>query len=326
MNKDSSWAWDDIMANWQTNQSSLSKQMLENFQLWQNTFNTPQNQSNPLMGMYGQFADAFLKPYAALTPADTMNQWAEYFKGLPDAQVVTADMQALMEKGKALFESLTTDHLKSPEDEDLQTYLFKALADISNPKTWLQYSGDYFDLGIHKLSEGPFFSGITDIDQRMAQLNSSWMELFKQSKLYHAIVFDRWSQAYAKFIDQLVEYKKNQTEPVAPKTLIDLWGKIANQELLELHRTEEFLDAQKAVIRASLQYRLNEKNIAEVICEALHIPTRDEVDDLHKTVTELKRELRLVKADLKSLTESKPKKPASKPRARTPRKTTGDKS
>ena len=64
---------------------------------------------------------------------------------------------------------------------------------------------------------------------------------------------------------------------LTPRALVNIWSTIANEELLDLHRSEEFLTAQRAVIRASMQYRLHEKNVAEVICDALHIPTRDEI-------------------------------------------------
>ena len=47
-----------------------------------------------------------------------------------------------------------------------------------------------------------------------------------------------------------------------------------------------------------LKYRLYEREVAEVICEATHIPTRREIDDLHKTITELKRDVRWLKKQL----------------------------
>ncbi|MBX2810078.1 MAG: hypothetical protein KTR20_15775 [Cellvibrionaceae bacterium] len=330
MTKDSSWAWQEMMAAWQANQQSMAEKMLDNFQQWNSSFTQNPATSNPVLGIYQKIFQAFSQHNAPLSQMDTNTPWADYFKtgpfkGMPDAAELSNNMQALIKTGQSLFESLTTDHLNASGDDDMHTYFLKTLLDISSPKTWLQYSGDNFDLGIHKLSEGPFFSGITDMDQRLAQVGDSWMELFKQSKDYHAIVFDRWTQAYSHYIDELKRLQKNQKQALSPKQLIDLWANIANKELLKLHRSDDFLNAQRAVIRASMQYRLHEKSIAEVICEAMHIPTRDEVDDLHKTVTELRRELRQTKTQLKNLSSPKTNKRkattnTAKPSKKSPKK------
>jgi poly[(R)-3-hydroxyalkanoate] polymerase subunit PhaE len=47
--------------------------------------------------------------------------------------------------------------------------------------------------------------------------------------------------------------------------------------------------------RSSTEYRLAEREIAEAFCEVHHIPTRTEVDELQRTVAELRRELRALK-------------------------------
>ena len=295
------------MSSWQTTQKTMSDQYLKGMQGWQKSVDSG-SMSNPMMDMYFHAAKNFFQPYENLTPSDSAAQWAEYFKELPNAQIITKDMQALIDQGFKLFENLTTDYFKSSDEEDIQSYLAKAFAEISSPKTWLQFSGDYYDLGIHKLSEGPFFSGVSDIDKRLANMGESWSELFQQSKQYHALVFDRWNTAYSRYVDELGELKRAQEEEVSPQQLIELWSGIANEELLVLHRSEDFLAAQKEVIRASMQYRLHEKEVAERICEAMHIPTRDEVDELHKTVTDLRRELRELKSEL----ASKSKKPVPK--------------
>ena len=46
------------------------------------------------------------------------------------------------------------------------------------------------------------------------------------------------------------------------------------------------------MLRSASDYRLQERKIAEAWCEACHIPTRTEMDEMQRTVTELRRELR----------------------------------
>ena len=49
------------------------------------------------------------------------------------------------------------------------------------------------------------------------------------------------------------------------------------------------------MLRAASDLQLQERRIAEAWCEAAHVPTRSEVDELQRTVTELRRELRMLR-------------------------------
>ena len=304
MAQDSSAIWQEIMANWQTSQKTMTNQMLENFQQWNAAFTGNNNiASNPILDTYQTIIESFSKHYSPSTTGIS-NDWQKYLSDMPGTQTLVSNIQELMQSGQQLFEKLTNEFSESVQNDESQTYLLKTLMDMSSPNSWLKYSGDNFDLSAHKLSEGPLFSGISDIDNRLAQVSDSWFELFNRSKEYHALVFNRWSQAYSGFLEKLNGLDEKERADLSPRKLVDMWSALANEELLSLHRSEEFLTAQRAVIRASMQYRLHEKNIAEVICEALHIPTRDEVDELHKTVTELRRELRQSQDTIEDLHKS----------------------
>ena len=89
-----------------------------------------------------------------------------------------------------------------------------------------------------------------------------------------------------------------------------------------MHRTPKFLEAQRNVTRSSTDYRLQEREIAETFCEVHHIPTRSEVDELQRTVVELRRQVRALTAQSSPPTESRAervktsRKTAAAPRAR----------
>ena len=87
-----------------------------------------------------------------------------------------------------------------------------------------------------------------------------------------------------------------RAEPIkSGRQLLDGWLATANVALVEMHRSKEFLDVQRRMTRSSAEYRLAEREIAEAFCEMHHIPTRTEMDEMQKLVTELRRELRAMK-------------------------------
>jgi hypothetical protein len=70
------------------------------------------------------------------------------------------------------------------------------------------------------------------------------------------------------------------------------------------------------MLRSASDRHLQERQIAEAWCEAAHMPTRSEVDELQRLVVELRREVRLLRRTAQPAAPRKPARAAPK-RART---------
>jgi hypothetical protein len=64
--------------------------------------------------------------------------------------------------------------------------------------------------------------------------------------------------------------------------------------LLETQRSEKYLQSQREILKASTELRLAQQDLAAFYSEVFGYPTRAEIDDVHRTVTELRREVRAV--------------------------------
>ena len=103
------------------------------------------------------------------------------------------------------------------------------------------------------------------------------------------------------------------------RDMLDLWLSTANQSLVEMHRSKEFLEVQRQMTRSSTEYRLAEREIAEAFCEMHHIPTRGEMDEIQKAMVELKREVRAMRRERERQRPVSPRRQA-KPKAAAKRK------
>src|SRR3712207_3299066 len=74
-----------------------------------------------------------------------------------------------------------------------------------------------------------------------------------------------------------------------------MWGETANTVFLEMQRSDAFLSTQRELLKASTDLRLAQRSVAEFYSEMFGYPTRAELDDVHRAVTELRRELRIMK-------------------------------
>lgn len=201
----------------------------------------------------------------------------------PDGNALAELMQKSMEQWASYAKGVW------PQGERFDMESMKKLID---PAEWKR-AGSHFDMGLEKLTEGPTYATLWDLDRKMLNSQKLWMERARDTERYWELVQGAWNRALERFMKALND---SRGEPIkSGRAMLDLWLATANKSLVEMHRSDEFLEAQRKMTRSSTEYRLAEREIAEAFCEVHHIPTRTEMDEMQRLVTELRREIRALK-------------------------------
>ena len=142
----------------------------------------------------------------------------------------------------------------------------------------------------------------------MLTLFNAWTALRRRSLEHNTVMLGAWLQAAGKFADRK-EALSSWREVLA------LWVDTANSTLLETQRSETYLKSQREILKASTDLRLAQQEMAAFYSEMFGYPTREELDDIHRAMTELRREVR--KLQRASRDVQKKEMPSAKaPRAR----------
>jgi poly[(R)-3-hydroxyalkanoate] polymerase subunit PhaE len=164
------------------------------------------------------------------------------------------------------------------------------LQKIMNPQEWLSVTG-YTDQSIRQLVEGPKFADIGQMEGKFAALISAWTELRMRALQQSTYQLMAWAKAAQEFATRLREATKDR--PLESRAqIVALWVDVANGHLLESQRSDEYLKNQRELLRASTAFKRAQNELSDYYGEAFGIPTRGEIDDLTKTVADLKREIR----------------------------------
>jgi polyhydroxyalkanoate synthase subunit PhaE len=166
----------------------------------------------------------------------------------------------------------------------------ESLQRLFDPSQWAQAGLGPLDAAIEHLVEGPSYATLWTLDRKMLKaqkLRGAWA---KDLAAYQVLMQSAWSEAVKRF---LREINDAQGTPITSwRELTDVWIKVANDTLVETHRTPEFLEAQRRLTRSGAECRLQEREIAEAFCEMQQMPTRTEMDEVQHEVYELRRRLR----------------------------------
>jgi hypothetical protein len=194
----------------------------------------------------------------------------------------------------------------------------EALAQLFAPAQWSGPGAGAFDSALRQVLEGPKYATLWDHDRKLAELQQLALQRDKDIAAYQAIVQKAWNTTFQRFT---ASFASTQGEaPGTWRSLTDRWLAMANDTLIEVHRSDEFVEAQRRMLRSASDYRLQERKLAEAWCEASHIPTRTEVDELQRTVIELRRQLRALQREKSPPAEAVgADSPPAAPRNRSPR-------
>jgi len=200
------------------------------------------------------------------------------------------------------------------ESEEEQDFSAQALTYLLNPTTFMQSGFEMMDSVFRKLVNGPEFADIGMMEKKLLKSGQDWQAFRDASHRFQDVISSAWLRAYQHFSDEFFDRMKDDN--VGSEETLQRWLKIADEEMVKTLRSPEFLAAQKELFSTGTAYKLKYREFAEMWCESHTIPTRSEVDDMHKLIYELRREVRSLKRKIDKQQETRVKATTAKPKAK----------
>jgi hypothetical protein len=195
----------------------------------------------------------------------------------------------------------------APDGDTTVEATFRKMVD---PQTWLGGMGE-MDQALARMAEGPRLADLWEVERRHARVLQAWMAVRRRGLEHNAVLLEAWQRAGGRFSEQLAARAGADGPAPDAKAALALWTEIANAELLETQRGDPFLQTQTAMIRASTELQLAQHELVEHFGKQYGFPTRTELDDVHRTVTELRREMRVMRRDQRMAAAQPPATPPS---------------
>jgi len=218
---------------------------------------------------------------------------------LPEAPVdLGAGLAELTRAGQAMMElwsaalSMASGFANLPAEGDATAAA--TLRKMMDPRSWMAGPGEMDDV-LGRMAEGPRFADLWEVERRYARVAQAWMDLRRRGFEHNAVVLQAWMQAGQRFSEAW--NGRTGADAQDSRAALALWTETANRQLLETQRSEAFLQTQAAMIRATTELRFAQQEMVEHFGKQYGFPTRTELDDVHRTVTELRRELRAMRRE-----------------------------
>ena len=201
------------------------------------------------------------------------------------------------------FEPFAASFAKAWPGADLSRDWQDFATRLLDPRQWL--GGGMLEqpfetvLGLPRLADAP------DLDRKLLQLLQAWFGMSLRSTQYGAVLAQVWIAAYGDFVKELQASAMAGTPMLGGRELLERWTALVNERLLRAQRSDSLLEAQRRLLDAVLTSRAAERELVEIGAKAADLPTRSELDDVHKTLHAVKRDLRALQRRLAAEEEQK---------------------
>jgi class III poly(R)-hydroxyalkanoic acid synthase PhaE subunit len=214
----------------------------------------------------------------------------------PDTQGFEAarqDFSKLWSSASELSAALTKNLQGADQANPLMAEM---LAKIFDPRGWFSATNEV-DQTLQRMVEGPRLADLWNVERKFIAVFNAWVAMRRHGLEHNTVMLEAWLKAAGAFAKTLNERAERGETFESSREVMALWVETANEVLLEAQRSDAFLKTQRDLLKASTDLRLAQQELAEFYSEMFGYPTRTELDDVHKTVTELRRELRAFKRE-----------------------------
>ena len=210
---------------------------------------------------------------------------------MPGAESLAQANEAFAKAWSSAIEMSQTIGRSMQGGEQQSPVVAELLGKIFDPRAWFAGT-DGMDQALQRMAEGPRLADLWSTERKMLTLFNAWTALRRRSLEHNTVMLEAWLQAAGRFAKELNEKAERKETLGSWRDVLTLWVETANNALLETQRSEAYLKSQREILKASTDLRLAQQDMAAFYSAMFGYPTREELDDVHRTVTELRRELR----------------------------------
>ena len=170
------------------------------------------------------------------------------------------------------------------------------------------------DAMLERLTKAPAFAHLRDLDKKLVGLMAAWTKLHTANLAYRTLVAKAWTGVQQAAFQKAGQNAMNLKAPAALdwSESADTWLADLNTALTDLMRTPDYGKSQKQLVDAGNEVRDQLRKLGNEMTDWFELPARDEVDDLAKSVTDMRKQLRLMAKGGAAAAEPAPAKPAAR--------------
>lgn len=215
------------------------------------------------------------------TPPNFVELWLLYVKGLQKLAQLWAEL---------LPQSLDMSRMESGDD----SILFEPI----------NFYWNIYEKTFGSFLQSPTLGYTREFNHLLLGGFDSWINFYKASFDYQLVLLNVWAKAFDELMRELAASEEKSRTIQNWRQILQVWSSLFDQVFAETFRSQDTVEIQGKFLNAALTYRLHQQQLMEVFLKMNDLPTRSEVDEVHRSIYEMRKEIKSLK---KAVAESQGK-------------------
>jgi polyhydroxyalkanoate synthase subunit PhaE len=182
------------------------------------------------------------------------------------------------------------------------SFSFNNLAQGNHSNALIELNNLYWNLlyeeSFGSLMKSPILGPTREFTGKLLNGFDAWSQLYRASLDYQIVLGDIQVKSFEALMKALVNKAEKGEKLEDWKQFQALWSQIADDVFAEAFCEEKNLKIRGKFLNALNLYRIEQQKLLEQSLQMMNLPTRSEIDELHKTIYELKKEIKTIKKQL----------------------------
>jgi polyhydroxyalkanoate synthase subunit PhaE len=202
--------------------------------------------------------------------------WQIYVKGVQKlAQLWAESLQQSRENGKGVVGGYAG-----------------ALIELSN-LYWNRYEKTF-----GSVLQSPPLGYAREFNNKLLKGFDAWINFSKANFDYQIVLLDVWLKASEELMRELASSEEKGQTLQNWQQLLQVWSSVFDRIFAQTFRSENAIEVQGNFLNSAMSYRLYQQQLMDVFLKMYDLPTRSEVDEVHRTIYELRKEIKSLKKAL----------------------------
>jgi class III poly(R)-hydroxyalkanoic acid synthase PhaE subunit len=162
------------------------------------------------------------------------------------------------------------------------------------------------EMAFDRLSDIPLLGSSREQNAKILRMFDAFVDLQKVNAKYRVVIAKAMEQAVEETMAKLAEMAQKGEKIDAVKDLTTLWLNVADGVFTKMYAAEDYVTLQHEMSAAGMKFRIEQRQVVEMVLETLGMPTRTELDDAYRSLYEVRKEVKALKKALKEIQVQKP--------------------
>jgi class III poly(R)-hydroxyalkanoic acid synthase PhaE subunit len=148
---------------------------------------------------------------------------------------------------------------------------------------------------MNQFLQSPNLGYSREFNHKLLQSLEAWFNLQQASFDYQLVVLEVWLKTVEEFLRVLLSSTENRETIQHWQQLLQVWGQLFDRTFAQTFQSEQALQARGKFLNRTIAFRKQQQQLMEVFQKWNDLPTRSEVDEIHHSIYELRKEIKSFK-------------------------------